>query len=197
MTTEELQRNYRGFTDEHIEIILGLGEAGQKATDVLVTGAEMWGDHGLNGHYWCEMPDGRIIDDWFDNYDQCRDAMKIKNKELKYVPCKNPITTAVMMKKARTLVDALGGDEINATIFRKNVQQKCMFNAFANCYIHGGTVRFGSLGLDTDCGGVTLWIFGHEEYTTYNDFTKETLTQEERMTIRNLKKAQKYFRKLF
>jgi len=186
----------RGFTAEHIEIMNGLTDVQtSRVLNVLITGADMWGEYGLNGHYWCEMPDGKIIDEWF--YDQCRDAMKVGNKTLKYYPCTNPITTAVMIKKARALVDALGGDEINALIFKKNVAQKCMFNAIANCYIHGGTLRFGSLGLDTDCDSVTLWIFGNEDFKTFKDYTKETENQNERMTIRNSKKAEKYFRKLY
>jgi len=186
----------KGLTAEQIEIVKSLtDEQVSKVLDVLITGADMWGEYGLNGHYWCEMPDGKIIDEWF--YDQCRDAMKVGNKTLKYYPCANPITTAVMIKKARALVDAMGGDEINALIFKKNVARKCMFNAIANCYNHGGTLRFGSLGLDTDCGSVTMWIYGNEDFKTYKDYTKETENQNERMTIRNPKKAEKYFRKLY
>jgi hypothetical protein len=185
----------RGLTAEQIEIVKSLtDEQVSKVLDVLITGADMWGEYGLNGHYWCEMPDGKIIDEWFDNYNQCRDAMKVGNKKLKYYPCNNPITTAVMIKKARTLVDALGGDEINALIFKKNVAEKCMFNAIANCYIHGGTLRFGSLGLDTDCGSVTLWIFGNEDFQTFHDFVKQG--EGGTWTVRNQKKAEKYAVKL-
>jgi hypothetical protein len=186
----------RGLTAEHIEIVNSLtDEQVSKVLDVLITGGDMWGEYGLNGHYWCEMPDGKIIDDWFDTYDKCRRVMKINNKTLKYYPCTNPIATAVMIKKARTLVDAMGGDEINALIFKKNVAKKCMFNAIANCHIHGGTLRFGSLGLDTDCGSVTVWIYGNEDFQTFNDFVKQG--DGHQATIRNPKTAEKYFRKLY
>jgi putative hemolysin len=180
-----------GITVEQLGIIAGL-ENRDKVMDVLVNGSAMWGDQGLNGHYWCEMPDGRIIDEWF--YDECRDVMKIKNKTLKYYPCKNPITNAVMIKKARTLVNDLGGDEINALLYGKNVEKCCMYNAIANCYKHGGTLRFGSLGLDTDCGGITLWIFGKEDFSTFNDFVKQG--EGGAWTVRDQEKAEKYAFKL-
>lgn len=165
----------------------------EKIIDVLANGSSMWGDHGLNGHFWCEMPDGTIIDEWFDKYDEYRISWKIKNKTLIHYPCKNPITNAVMIKKARTLVNDLGGDEINTLLYGKNVEKCCMYNAIANCHKHGGTLRFGSLGLTTDCGGITFWIFGNEEFSTFNDFTKEC---DGSVTVRNQKKAELYCLKL-
>jgi putative hemolysin len=182
-----------GITVEQLEIIFTL-ENSEKIIDVLANGSSMWGDEGLNGHFWCEMPDGTIIDEWFDNYDQCRRVMKIKNKTLKYYPCKNPITTAVMIKKARTLVNDLGGDEINTLLYGKNVEKCCMYNAIANCHKHGGTLRFGSLGLDTDCGGITMWIFGNEDFNTFNDFVKQG--DGTSWTTRNQQKAELYCLKL-
>jgi len=193
MTTPPTLEELTGLPRSTIEIIKRLENA-EKILDVLINGSAMWGNYGLNGHFWCEMPDGKIIDDWFDTYDKCRSVMKINNKTLKYYPCKNAITTAVMIKKARTLVNDLGGDEINATIFRKNVKNDCMYNAIANCHIYGGTLRFGSLGLDTDCGGITVWIFGNEDFQTFNDFVKQG--DGGTWTVRNQKKAEKYAVKL-
>jgi hypothetical protein len=186
---------HNGFSDEQIEILSEMEEEkANRVVDVMVGGADMWGDYGLNGHYWCELPDGKIIDGWFDNYDECRKAMLIKNKVLVHYPCPNPITTAVMLKKAKTLVDAMGGDEINALLFEKNRPQKCMFNAIANCYKYGGTLRFGSLGINTDCGGITIWIYGNETFKTFNDFVKQG--EGGCWTVRDQKKAEKYCKKL-
>lgn len=183
------------ITREQREIITNMGEEkGLKILNVLINSSSLWGDYGLNGHYWCEMPDGTIVDEWFDYYDQPRRAMEVKNRTLKYYPCINPITSAVMIKKAMKLVVDMGGDEINALLFGKNQPQKCMFNAIANCHKHGGTLRFGSLGLDTDCGGLTLWIYGNETFKTYNDFVKED--PGDKWTIRNQEKAKKYAKKL-
>jgi hypothetical protein len=187
--------NNTGLTREQIEIITDMGEEkGMKIVDVLIAGSSLWGEYGLNGHYWCEMPDGTIVDEWFDYYDQPRNMMNVKNRTLKHYPCTNPITSAVMIKKAMKLVADMGGDEVNALLFGKNQPQKCMFNAIANCYKHGGTLRFGSLGLDTDCGSVTMWIFGNEDFKTYNDFVKED--PGEKWTVRDPTKAKKYAKTL-
>lgn len=184
-----------GFSDEQIEILIAMGEEkAMRVVDVMVGGADMWGDYGLNGHYWCELPDGKIIDPWFDNYTECRKVMKIKNKTLVHYPCANPITTAVMLKKARKLVDEMGGDEVNSILFEKNRPQKCMFNAIANCHKHGGTLRFGSLGINTDCEGITIWIYGNEAFKTFNDFVKQG--EGGCWTIRNQQKAELYCLKL-
>jgi len=82
MTTPPTLEQLTGLPRSTIEIIKRLENA-EKILDVLINGSAMWGNYGLNGHFWCEMPDGKIIDDWFDTYDKCRSAVKINNKTLK------------------------------------------------------------------------------------------------------------------
>jgi hypothetical protein len=133
------------------------------------------GEAGLNGHFWCELPDGTIADDWWDNYDQCRTTMGIKNKNLKYYECSNPITTKVMMKKLEQSIAVMTGDyETSLILFNElweeNGEQSCMFNALSTAQKTGGKVKFGSLGINSDDDAVTFWFSGDDKFSTVADF---------------------------
>lgn len=133
------------------------------------------GEEGLNGHFWCELPDGTIADDWWSNYDQCRTTMGIKNKNLKYYECPNPLTTKIMMKKLEQSIAVMTGDYKTSLIllnelWEENGEQSCMFNATVTAMRNGGQVKFGSLGINSDDDAVTFWFSGDDKFSTVADF---------------------------
>ena len=172
------------FTEEQLK----------KAQMELTTGVPMWGEYGLNGHFWCEAPNGEVIDHWWKSYDDCRKTMGIQNKKLIYYPCTNPVTNAIMTKKVKTLIANMGGEEIIEHMFSEPRENKCMLNAMAQVKKTGGTLRFGSLALHTDDEVITCWLSGHEDFKTYADYTRKDMPLQ--WTIRDEKKAKKYAKKI-
>jgi len=134
-----------------------------------------FGDDGLNGHFWVER-NGKVVDTYWDSYNDCRRTMRIKNKTLLYFECTNKLTTAIMMSKVKKSITILTGDydtslEYLCHRLRKPMEDCCMFNAFVEAHLNGGEIKFGSLGINTDDGGLTCWLSGNSKFTTFADYT--------------------------
>lgn len=157
------------------------------------------GEEGLNGHFWVENPDGTITDDWWSDYDKCRTTMGIKNKNLKYYECPNPLTTKVMMKKLEQSIAVMTGDYKTSLtllndLWEENGEQSCMFNAAVTALRNGGEVKFGSLGLNSDDDAVTFWFAGNDKFSTVADYFSKLETPN--WTIRDKKVAHQWARQL-
>jgi len=158
------------------------------------------GDAGLNGHCWSERPDGTIDDE--DHYaDECRSVMKIKNRKINYYECSNPLTIKIIIKKIEQAVSVLTGDfktslQLLDECWVQPMENSCMFNALIKSKRNGGTVKFGSIGIDSDDGSITFWLSGNKKFSTFNDFiAPENMC--DRFTINHPDKAVSMATKLF
>lgn len=137
------------------------------------------GDAKLNGHFWCERPDGTIWDNEELGQTKCRQGLKIKNKKIDYYKCENALTNAIMTKKIKDCIKSLTGDyETSLTLLdecygdMEDAGLSCMYNATVRAKRCGGTVVFGSIGLKHDNNLIICWLSGDRTFSTFADFTK-------------------------
>jgi hypothetical protein len=151
----------------------------QEINKMLQVKNEKMGLADFNGHFWVELDDGTIYDDYcWDDKDEFRKYFGIKkNNILEYDKCQNFMTHKLVMcmldrnltQGGLLLEDAkrlLGENWITTKLM-------CMFNATANQYKLGGKVVFGCVYMNSDCGNKRRYICGGENFLTFNDFKKE------------------------
>jgi hypothetical protein len=133
----------------------------------------------FNGHFWVELDDGTIYDDysWDDKEDFRRYFGIKKNNTLQYEKCENYMTHRIVMTMLERTLTAggLSYEEAKRLLgeYWTTEHLCCMFNATANQYRMGGRVVFGCVYMMSDCGKKKRYICGGENFTTYNDFKKE------------------------
>jgi hypothetical protein len=153
--------------------------ATEELNKILEVREEGKGINDFNGHFWVEMDDGTIYDDY--NWDDKEDFRRYfgikKNNTLEYEKCENYITHRIVMTMLeRTLTQGGLPLEDAKRLFGENWETThlcCMFNATANQYRMGGRVVFGCVYMMSDCGTKKRYICGGENFTTYHDFKKE------------------------
>jgi len=138
------------------------------------------GEAGLNGHFWCVRPDGTVWDEEDLGQEECRKVLRMKNKDVYYYECQNPLTNAIMTKKLQNHIKVITGDyETSLTLldecYGEFEARCCMFNATIRAKRCGGKVVFGSVGLQSDDKKVTAWLYGGKGFSTFADFTRETV----------------------
>jgi hypothetical protein len=151
----------------------------EEINKILEVKTEKAGLHDFNGHFWVELEDGTIYDDyvWSDK-DAFRRYFGIKkNNTLEYDKCENWNTYKIVMTilERRLTQGGLSLDEAKR-LFGENWTTTplcCMFNAVANQYKYGGKIVFGCVYMKSDCGKKRRYICGGENFTTFNDFKKE------------------------
>ena len=152
--------------------------ASEEFDKILEVKIERAGLHDFNGHFWVELEDGTIYDDytWEDkDFFCCYFGIK-KNKTLNYDKCQNWNTYKIVMTilERQLTRGGLSLDEAKR-LFGEHwttTSLCCMFNAVANQYKYGGNIAFGSVYIKSDCGKKKHYISGGENFTTFNDFKK-------------------------
>jgi hypothetical protein len=137
------------------------------------------GLHDFNGHFWVELEDGTVYDDydWTDT-GEFRQYFGIKkNNTLEYDKCENFTTYKIVITMLERLLTqgGLSLDEAKRLFGEHWVSQRltCMFNAVANQHKFGGTIVFGCVYMKSDCGNKRRYICGGENFSTFKDFKKE------------------------
>lgn len=133
----------------------------------------------FNGHFWVELDDGTIYDDYdWDDKEDFRKYFGIKkNNTLEYDKCPNFITHKIVM----TMLDRMltqGGlplEEAKQLMgdYWVTAKRCCLFNAIANQNKKGGKVVFGCVYMNSDCGKKRRYICGGENFVTFNDYKKQ------------------------
>jgi hypothetical protein len=151
----------------------------EEINKILEVKTDKAGIHDFNGHFWVELEDGTIYDDynWEDKEDFRRYFGIKKNNTLEYDKCENFLTYKLVMTMLdRTLTQGGLPLEEAKRLFGENwisCRLSCMFNATANQYKMGGKVVFGCVYMNSDCGKKRRYICGGENFSTFNDFKKE------------------------
>jgi len=136
------------------------------------------GIHDWNGHFWVELDNGTIYDDYeWEDREEFRKYFGIKkNNTFEYEKCDNFITYKIVMTiLERTLTQGGLSLEYAKRLFGEYwtaSPQCCNFNAISNQYKMGGRVVFGSVYMKSDCGKKRRYIYGGENFSTFYDFKK-------------------------
>ena len=151
----------------------------EEINKILEVKTEKAGLHDFNGHFWVELEDGTIYDDyeWKDK-NAFRKYFGIrKNNTLEYDKCENWTTYNIVMTMLERRLTQ-GGLELEEAkkLFGENWKSLplcCMFNAVANQYKYGGKIVFGCVYMWNDQHTKRRYICGGEGFSTFNDFKKE------------------------
>jgi len=142
------------------------------------------GLHDFNGHFWVELPNGEIIDDydWDHELNDFKRFFSIKrrNSVLEYERCNNNATNKIVFEMLDRLL-LRGGLTLEETyeLFGTLWQPErlcCMFNAVANQYKlkeQGAKIVFGCVYMKSDNNIKKHYICGGENFQTFYDFKKE------------------------
>jgi hypothetical protein len=151
----------------------------EELNKILETESDNKGINDFNGHFWVELDDGTVYDDYeWNDKEQFRKYFGIKkNTDLEYDKCPNFMTHKIVMSMLdRTLTKGGLALEEAKRLFGENWKSQhccCMFNATANQYKMGGTVVFGCVYMNSDCGKKRRYICGGENFSTFNDYKKQ------------------------
>lgn len=151
----------------------------EEINKILEVKVEKAGLHDFNGHFWVELEDGTIYDnyEWKDKEAFRRYFGIKKNNTLEYDKCENWTTYKIVMTMLeRQLTQGGLSLEEAKRLFGENwepLPRACMFNAIANQYRLGGQIVFGCVYMKSDCGTKRRYICGGENFTTFNDFKKQ------------------------
>lgn len=134
----------------------------------------------FNGHFWVELPDGTIIDDydWDKEINQFKRFFNIrrKSKTLSYERCDNELTNKVFIGLLHKSLTQSGLTlETAYKMFGVMWHPRrlcCMFNSVRNQYLHGGKIVFGCLYMTSDDGTLKHYISGGADFNTIHDFKK-------------------------
>jgi hypothetical protein len=148
--------------------------------NTIFTHEEGKGIDNFNGHFWVELEDGSVLDDydWGKEMTDYKKYMGIKrpSKTLLYERCDNPITNKVFL----TLLErSLTQSGLTLDYAKKLFglcwtprRLTCMYNSTRNQYLHGGKVVFGSAYMLSDDGSKKHYITGGPNFNTTHDFKK-------------------------
>ena len=137
----------------------------------------------FNGHFWVELEDGTIVDDydWEHEINDFRHYYRIeKNNKLEYDRCDNELTNKViigMLHKDLTK----GGLSLDTAymLFGKlwtPQLHNCMYNSVANQYNYrnkNAKIVFGCVYMKSDDNKWKHYICGGENFQTFYDFKKD------------------------
>jgi len=134
----------------------------------------------FNGHFWVEMEDGSVLDDydWNKEVKQFKKCFGIRRTDavLEHDKCEAELTQKVVMSLLNKYLTQSGMTVEEAYrffgIYWSPKRLCCMFNAVRNQALHGGKVVFGCVFMRSDDGKKKHYISGGANFTTLHDFKK-------------------------